>query len=354
MTSLRLDHLVKRYGDHTAVADLNLDVGDGEFLSLLGPSGCGKTTTLQMIAGFVNPSEGAVLIDGRDLSGLAPHRREIGIVFQSYALFPHMRVGENVAFGLKMRGVGRAERERRAADMLNMVHLRGLGHRYPRELSGGQQQRVALARALVIEPKLLLLDEPMSNLDAKLREDMQIELRQLQRSLGITTVLVTHDQNEALAMSDRIALMNGGRITDIGKPYDIYERPGTVFGSSFLGKNNVFNGRISGSRNGVATLDLKGGFRCTATLPDALAASDVNVAIRPEKIELSATQEAASLSGTVVARVFLGTHWLFHIETAIGKVDVYGPNNRAPAQAEGDTVHLRWDERNVHVMAGAA
>src|SRR5438445_2367270 len=258
MAFLTLDRLTKRYGDTVAVDRLSLAVEKGEFLALLGPSGCGKTTTLQMIAGFVEPSAGAITLEGRDLLAIKPSRRGLGIVFQSYALFPHMTVAENVAFGLEMQGVAAAERTRRVAETLELVGLAAFAARFPRQLSGGQQQRVALARALVIRPQILLLDEPLSNLDAKLREEMQIELRQVPRSVGTTTILVTHDQAEAMALSDRIVVMNHGRAEQVAPPHEAYERPATAFVASFLGRINRVDGRavrpekISFALSGVA------------------------------------------------------------------------------------------------------
>src|SRR5579864_3964444 len=244
MSFLVLEQLTKAYGEVIAVDRLSLAVEKGEFVTLLGPSGCGKTTTLQMIAGFVEPTSGGITLDGADLLAIRPNRRGLGIVFQSYALFPHMTAAENVAFGLEMQRVPRAEREKRVAETLALVGLSALTDRFPRKMSGGQQQRVALARALVIRPSVLLLDEPLSNLDAKLREEMQIELRQIQRTLGTTTILVTHDQGEAMALSDRVVVMNHGRVEQIAAPQDAYERPATAFVSQFLGKTNDFAATI--------------------------------------------------------------------------------------------------------------
>jgi len=304
MSFLVLENLSKRFGSHLAVDNLCLGVEKGEFVSLLGPSGCGKTTTLQMIAGFVEPSGGAVRLEGRDLLAIKPARRGLGIVFQSYALFPHMTVAENVAFGLEMQGVAPAERARRVGETLELVGLAAFAGRFPRQLSGGQQQRVALARALVIRPQILLLDEPLSNLDAKLREEMQIELRQIQRSVGTTTILVTHDQAEAMALSDRLVVMNHGRVEQIGAPHEAYERPATAFVAGFLGRTNVLNGAT----------------------------------VRPEKIAFA----ASGLGGTVRTRVFQGNHWLYQVETPSGLVTVIRQNSGEPMPAEGETVRLVW------------
>src|SRR5947209_13647912 len=245
MSFLALQDLTKRFGDAIAVDALSLAVEKGEFVSLLGPSGCGKTTTLQMIAGFVEPSAGTINLGGRDLTKIKPAARGLGIVFQSYALFPHMTAAENIAFGLEMRGVAKTEQTKRVADALALVGLAGFADRYPRRMSGGQQQRVALARALVIKPDVLLLDEPLSNLDAKLREEMQVELRAIQRTVGTTTILVTHDQGEAMALSDRIVVMNRGRVEQIARPTEIYQRPASAFVADFLGKINMLPATVA-------------------------------------------------------------------------------------------------------------
>src|SRR3954469_5838531 len=304
MPFLALQGLTKRFGDAAAVDDLSLAVEKGEFVSLLGPSGCGKTTTLQMIAGFVEPSAGAIRLGERDLTKVKPALRGLGIVFQSYALFPHMTAAENIAFGLEMRGVGKPEQFRRVADALTLVGLTGFAERYPRRMSGGQQQRVALARALVIKPDVLLLDEPLSNLDAKLREEMQVELRQIQRTVGTTTILVTHDQGEAMALSDRIVVMSKGRIEQIGTPHEAYERPATPFVAGFLGKTNLVNGAT----------------------------------VRPERISFA----TSGLAGTVRTRIFQGNHWLYQVDTARGLVTVIRQNSGAPMPEEGAAVHLAW------------
>jgi putative spermidine/putrescine transport system ATP-binding protein len=342
MTSLTLEGLTKRFGSHLAVDALDLAVGEGEFVSLLGPSGCGKTTTLQMIAGFVEPSGGRILLGGTDLAGVAPSRRGLGIVFQSYALFPHMTAAENVAFGLAMRRVSKPEREKRVRETLALVGLGGFEDRYPRRMSGGQQQRVALARALVIEPAILLLDEPLSNLDAKLREEMQIELRLIQRRLGTTTVLVTHDQGEAMALSDRIVVMNAGRVEQIAPPHEAYERPATAFVASFLGKTNRLSGVVRGE-GAAAVIEIAGrAIAAPGTRPGPAIA-----VVRPERIALG--DPADGLAGRVGARVFQGAHWMLHVETAAGPVIVIRQNAGGTMPAEGEMVGLLWGEADMAV-----
>src|SRR5262245_9044803 len=242
MARLELQHLTKRYENFTAVREVNLDVAEGEFLVLLGPSGCGKTTTLRMVAGFITPTAGMIRLGGKDITVLPPWKRNTGLVFQSYALFPHMSVAQNVAFGLDMRKVPKPEIETRVKEALKLVRLEGLSERLPRQLSGGQQQRVALARALAIRPDLLLLDEPLSNLDAKLREQVRIEIKELQRKLGITTVMVTHDQEEALTVADRLVVMSEGSVRQIGTQRDLYERPADRFVAGFVGRSSLLTG----------------------------------------------------------------------------------------------------------------
>ena len=254
MSAIALRSISKRYGDVWAVTDVSFEVEQGEFLTLLGPSGCGKTTTLRMIAGFVTPTTGAIEVNGKDVTAVPPFRRDVGLVFQSYALFPHMSVADNVGFGLKMRKLAEEEIRKRVHATLAMVRLKSLSGRYPNELSGGQQQRVALARALIIRPQLLLLDEPLGALDRQLRDHMRMELRSLQQSLRLPTIFVTHDQSEALSMSDRVAVMNEGRIEQIGVPSDIYERPVTSFVATFLGRSNVIELELLGRDGAVAHL----------------------------------------------------------------------------------------------------
>jgi putative spermidine/putrescine transport system ATP-binding protein len=347
MAFLELDGLVKRYGDVAAVDGLSLSVEKGEFVSLLGPSGCGKTTTLQMIAGFVEPSAGAIRIDGRDIARVPASKRGIGIVFQSYALFLHMTVAENVGFGLEMRKVPRPEREHRVAEALDLVHLGGLGHRYPRALSGGQQQRVALARALVIRPDLLLLDEPLSNLDAKLRDEMQIELRNIQQSAGVTTILVTHDQTEAMALSDRIAVMHGGGIVQVASPFEAYEFPATEFVSNFLGKTNLIRATVTAKAAGISVVEFGGTSIETSAAP--AAPGPVLVSIRPEKIRF-APPGAGHISGKVRTGVFLGNQWLFQIDSRCGDLLVLHQNTGRPEARAGDEVELVWDVDEMRLL----
>jgi len=336
MSFLELNRVSKHFGAHVAVEDITLSVNKGEFISLLGPSGCGKTTTLQMIAGFVELSSGAILLNGRDLGNVKPSKRGLGIVFQSYALFPHMTAAENIAFGLEMRGVPRAEREARVRDALAMVGLEGYADRYPRRMSGGQQQRVALARALVIKPDVLLLDEPLSNLDAKLREEMQIELRQIQRNIGTTTVLVTHDQTEAMALSDRIVVMSKGRIEQIGTPHETYERPASAFVSQFLGKTNEFPGEVDG--DAVPPVVVAGSCRWPAP---AGISGPVTITVRPEKVGFGSEVDKG-LAARITNRIFQGNHWLFQCETECGPAIVIRQNTGEAQPVEGESVRLVW------------
>jgi putative spermidine/putrescine transport system ATP-binding protein len=344
MSFLELQGLSKRFDDFTAVNDCSLSVAKGEFVCLLGPSGCGKTTTLQMVAGFVSPSQGRILLDGKDITSVSPEKRGLGIVFQSYALFPHMTVAENVAFGLEMRGVPAPERRLRVGEALELVHLKSLTDRYPRELSGGQRQRVAMARALVIQPPVLLLDEPMGALDAKLREEMQIELRALQHRVGITTIMVTHDQAEAMTLADRVVLMNHGRIEQVGRPFDMYEQPNGRFSSTFLGKANVFSGQAQGGRVAV------NGHRLPCA--DQAATGLVDYIVRPEKVEI--TREQGLVQGRISARVFLGNHWLFQVDTPLGTMQITHANTGLPQAGEGDEVGLSWSGEHARVVSAGS
>jgi putative spermidine/putrescine transport system ATP-binding protein len=344
MAYLELDRVAKQFGGLTVVDDFSLAVAKGEFISFLGPSGCGKTTTLQMIAGFLDPTRGAIRLEGKDLTAIHPAKRGLGIVFQSYALFPHMTAAENVAFGLEMRRLPRNERAERVGAALGMVGLSGYEDRHPRRMSGGQQQRVALARALVIRPSVLLLDEPLSNLDAKLREEMQIELRQIQRNLGTTTILVTHDQNEAMSLSDRIVVMSQGRIEQIGTPQQTYERPASAFVSQFLGKTNDFAATIDRT---IAPARLVAG---SWSVPAPAGASGpVTISVRPERIGFS----GSGLAAKIVTRIFQGNHWLFQCDSECGPAIVIRQNDGQAQPAEGEAVHLSWRPEDMSVRGGA-
>src|SRR5450830_783397 len=343
MSFLELKGLSKRYDDVVAVAECDLSVVGGALVKLLGPSGCGKTTTLQMVAGFAQPSSGKILLDGVDITNVKPSKRGLGIVFQSYALFPHMTVADNVAFGMEMQGVAAGERSKRVASTLELVHLGQMAKRYPRELSGGQRQRVALARSLAIQPPVLLLDEPMGALDAKLREEMQIELRALQHRVGVTTIMVTHDQAEAMTLSDRVVLMNKGCIEQIGRPYEMYEQPNGRFSSTFLGKANVFEAVRA---QAGAFVEVNG---CRLPTYDSTTLGAVEYIVRPEKLEF-ASPDAAILHGRVGARVFIGNHWLYQVETPLGMVQLTHANTGAPQSVEGEQVGLRWAPEHARLV----
>ena len=340
MSFLTLEGVSKYYGDFGALVDMDLAVERGEFISLLGPSGCGKTTTLQAIAGLIAVTRGRITLDGRELTRLPVNRRGLGIVFQSYALFPHMTVAENVSFGLEMRRIPKHERDTAIDKMLKLVHLDAHAGRYPRELSGGQRQRVAIARALVIAPPVLLLDEPLSNLDAKLREEMQFELRRIQRKVGTTTIMVTHDQAEALSISDRVVVMEAGRATQIDAPHRLYEHPKSRFISSFVGKTNLLPGRVvrAAARNAV---ELKHGQQLDVDPGDFADGADVTVCLRPEKLFFTDAIDGA-LAGRVEERFFLGSQWLYRVLTPLGELEVSCPNDGSAPVEENADVHLAW------------
>ncbi|MCK6190643.1 ABC transporter ATP-binding protein [Pseudomonas sp. EYE_354] len=336
MAFLQLNALSKRYGAVDAVVATDLAVEKGEFVSLLGPSGCGKTTTLQMIAGFVDVSGGQILLDGRDITHAKPASRGLGVVFQSYALFPHMSVRDNVAFGLKMRKVPAADIANKVKTVLELVRLAPHAERYPRELSGGQRQRVALARALVIEPPVLLLDEPLSNLDANLREEMQFEIRRIQCAVGITTLMVTHDQAEALSISDRVVVMQAGRVTQIDAPYNLYEHPRTRFISDFVGKANLLPGDYD--QLGIPQVRHESGD------------GDLTLSLRPEKIQL-VQAGTGRLQGQVLGRYFFGSQWLYRIHTSLGDITVVRSNDGSAPLGNGASVGLDWQADLLRVLA---
>ncbi|HKX16709.1 MAG TPA: ABC transporter ATP-binding protein, partial [bacterium] len=315
MAEIRLRGLTKRFGEVVAVDGLTLDAASGELIALLGPSGCGKTTTLRMVAGFETPTAGQIVLGDRDVTGQAPERRNCGMVFQHYALFPHLTVAQNVAFGLEMRQVPRTEVARRAAEILDRVGLGGLGARFPRQLSGGQQQRTALARALVINPSVLLLDEPLANLDAKLREEMRFYIRSLQREFGITTLYVTHDQAEALVLADRVAVMMDGVLRQFDAPEAIYHRPRSAAVAAFIGLTNLLPGRVASRAGDVLVVETPAGRIRGRGVPDLATGARTALSVRPEHIDLESEPPAPAapdgagqnrLQGRVAERTFLG------------------------------------------------
>jgi spermidine/putrescine transport system ATP-binding protein len=353
-----LENVTKRFGDVIAVDDLSLEIEAGEFFSLLGPSGCGKTTTLRMLGGFEEPTSGTISLGGHDVTSLAPFRRDVNTVFQSYALFPHLDVFENVAFGLRRKKVSKGEIAQRVQRMLELVDLPALQRRKPTELSGGQQQRVALARALVNEPKLLLLDEPMSALDAKLRRHMQVELKRIQSQVGITFLYVTHDQEEAMTMSDRIAVMHHGRIEGLGSPREVYDHPSTEFVASFLGASNLLSGRVISSDATTTTVAVVGGTEVKVPTSRAHAlddAVDVKVGVRPEKISIT-TGDAPigenSLRGRLRVSTFTGVGNQYLVDTLDGvEVTVYAQNiGQASAPRSGENVTLSWPSEHTFIV----
>lgn len=337
-----IQKVTKRFPGTVAVDAVSLDIGPGEFVTLLGPSGCGKTTLLRLIGGFEAPDEGKILLQGVDVTALPAHRRDVRTVFQHYALFPHLSVERNVAFGLERMRLEREDVRRRVDEALELVRLEGLGSRMPSELSGGQQQRVAIARAIVLEPRVLLLDEPLGALDRKLRERMQVELKELQRRLGISFVFVTHDQDEALAMSDRIAVMNAGRIEQLAPPREIYERPATGFVAGFVGVTNVVAGRVAEAAGGRATIEAADG-RFEVEAPLARGAA-VRIGVRPEKIRFVAP-EAAAIAGVVEVARYLGdsTHWYVRLDDGSGWTVLRQNDGSAPPVEPGARVGLAWD-----------
>jgi len=338
--AVALQHLVKRFGEVEAVAGVDLEIRDGEFFSMLGPSGSGKTTTLRMIAGFEEPSEGRILLHGKDVTGVPPFDRDVNTVFQDYALFPHMTLGENVGYGLMVRKTPAAERVARTTEALRMVRLEGYEKRRPAQLSGGQRQRVALARALVNRPRVLLLDEPLGALDLKLREEMQIELKAIQGQVGITFIYVTHDQEEALVMSDRIAVFNQGRIEQVGTPADIYEHPTTTFVASFVGTSNLLKGEVA-----QAVLGMPGTYT-----------------VRPEKIRLGEPSDAPvadehSTLGRIREVVYLGSDTRYYVTLDVGGELVVTQQNLQTSSmqalaAQGRSVRLSWSREHVLSLAG--
>ncbi|MGE0212695.1 MAG: ABC transporter ATP-binding protein [Parvibaculaceae bacterium] len=353
---VRFSHIAKTYdGIGYVIRDLNFSIREGEFLSLLGPSGSGKTTTLMMLAGFEAPSEGAITLAGRRLNELPPHRRNIGMVFQNYALFPHMTVAENIAFPLSVRGFAKSEQEERVRRALEMIELRAVGGRRPSQLSGGQQQRVALARALVFEPPLVLMDEPLGALDKSLREAMQYEIKRLHRRLGVTIVYVTHDQSEALTMSDRVAVFDHGAIQQIASPDELYEDPANAFVAGFIGENNGLGGRVAAVEGGYAAMELADGSLVRGKAAEGLSpGSEAILALRPERVlvEAGGSDACNRLAGTVEDIIYCGDHRRIHI--AMGEARrfiIKVPNNQHASLPEsGRQVTVAWRREDCKIV----
>ncbi|MEZ4561993.1 MAG: ABC transporter ATP-binding protein [Thermomicrobiales bacterium] len=355
MATVELVDVRKTYAEVEAVKRLNLRIEEGEFFSLLGPSGCGKTTTLRMIAGFVNPTEGMIRIGGQDFTNLPPEKRAIGIVFQNYAIFPHMDVFNNIAYGLKVRKVPSAEIATRVTSVLGTVGLSGYEKRFQRELSGGEQQRVALARVLVIEPRILLLDEPLSALDKKLREEMKYWIKGLQQRLGITTVYVTHDQNEALTMSDRIAVMNKGIVEQVGTPSEIYEHPSSRFVTDFIGESNIFDGEVTGVGD-VIELSVMNQRLTAPRERDVQVGQRVHVVVRPENVRLVSMDPASAenrLTGVLRGQSYQGA--LIRYEIEVGGQPVFSEiQNRPglPVLEQDGAVQIGWPVASTAIITG--
>ena len=346
--TLRLSGLAKTYGALTVVRDVNLDIAPGEFVTFLGPSGSGKTTTLNLIAGFTHASAGAIALDGRDLGNVPAHRRGIGVVFQSYALFPHMSVRQNIAYPLEQRRprLARAEIEKRVGDVLGLVEMSAYADRRPDQLSGGQQQRVALARAVVFQPKLLLLDEPLGALDKRLRESLQLELRRIHRELGVTIIFVTHDQDEAMTLSDRVVVFNEGRIEQVGAPQALYHRPATEFVARFLGDSNLVSGQAAGGQMMA--------HGATITLPRTAEAGPVTVMVRPERVRIAAGAPGpgeSGIPGTVTDLIFTGANWRVEAETDDG-APLLARIADGSGLSPGERVHFIWSDADLCLVAG--
>ena len=355
MAVVSIRNLTKYYGDNLVLDHICLDVEDGMLVSLLGPSGCGKTTTLRLIAGFERANDGEIYIDNKCVNNVNVNKRNIGMVFQSYALFPHMTVEQNIAYGLEQRKLSKAEIGQRVQDIIRLVKLEGLEKRKPKQLSGGQQQRVALARALVIEPSILLLDECLSALDKKLRVEMQVELRRILESQGITALFVTHDQEEAMTISDRIVVMRAGNIEQIGAPYEVYEHPRNCFVASFLGKANFFRGKVAGLWENGIVLETKNGTVKIATQELSESGQSAVYAIRPEKLQLQAGSQAGYLHGTVQFVTYAGNISTYTIDWNGQPIMVEEQNlNKAAHIQPGKTVSLCWEPESCHLMEDQA
>jgi spermidine/putrescine ABC transporter ATP-binding subunit len=345
MSEVAVTGAVKRYGQIAALDGVDLTFADGEFFGLLGPSGSGKTTLLRSIAGFISLDRGEIRVDGTDIARIPVHRRNIGMVFQNYALFPHLNVAENIAFGLDVRNVPAAEIRARVSESLDLVRLSGLEARRPRQLSGGQQQRVALARALVTRPRVLLLDEPLSALDKHLRQEMQVELRRIQRQIGITTIFVTHDQEEALTLSDRVAIFNQGRVVQAGAPRDVYERPVNRFAAGFLGEANFLDGQVAATGGDGTRVTLASGGELALPSGNLAPGSAVLVALRPEKISIEpgTATGANTLAGRIAAAIFSGSSLTYRVAVGERLLVVFEQNRSRAPLAEGSEVTLSWN-----------
>ena len=355
MRSVRLEHITKKFGKAKGVEDVDIHIKSGEFFTFLGPSGCGKTTTLRIIAGFYFPTAGKVYFDNEDITGLKPNKRNIGMVFQNYALFPHMTVFENIAFGLQVRKLSKSEIKTKVEKAQKLVHLEQYGSRKITELSGGQQQRVALARALVIEPDILLLDEPLSNLDAKLREETRIEIKRLQVELGITTIYVTHDQHEAMSMSDRIMVMDSGEIQQIGTPQEIYNKPVNHFVASFIGESNIIKANVKNVNDTQVTVDIGSGLTLKGLRDNSSSALDyaredkVLLSIRPEMIR--AGEGANTLTGIIQLSEFTGVSINYLVKIGEHELNVMIVNAGTKVLERGDAITLHIPENGIYFMS---
>ncbi len=352
-------NVTKRYGSSViAVDNVSLDIHEGEFFALLGPSGCGKTTLLRMVAGFENPTEGQIFVDGQDMSGVDPNHRPVNMVFQSYAVFPHMTVAKNAGYGLKVTGVAKDEIKERVAEALSLVKLRGFENRFPHQLSGGQQQRVALARALIKKPKVLLLDEPLSALDAKLREAMQIELVNLQKSVGITFIIVTHAQDEALSVADRIAVMEAGKLRQIASPVELYEHPNSRFCADFIGKINLLQAAVAGVEHGKLLVEIQDDGRKITVPYDGEAQGEIGIAIRPEKLRLSKEEpkgEEIKFRVKIANVVYYGNTSHIYVENVRGLRLTVDFQNEARTTEQsiliGNEMWVSWQPEDTLVLA---
>jgi putative spermidine/putrescine transport system ATP-binding protein len=349
---LDLDKIEVAYAGVTALHPLSLGIQRGEFFCLLGPSGCGKSTTLGVVAGFLAPSGGSVSIDGHDVTALSPQQRQIGVVFQSYALFPHMTIANNIGYGMKMQKRNGGEIEKRVATLLELVRLEAKGNRFPRQLSGGEQQRAAIARALAIEPRLLLLDEPLSNLDARLREQMRGELKRIQRTTGVTTVFVTHDQEEAFGVGDRIAVLNQGRLEQLGTPVEIYRQPKTSFVAKFIGRSNCLRGQLSASGE-VFSVD--GHTFRNAARENAPSGKFQTLYLRPEEVLLSASPEQTnSIPGNITEIIYGGAIVNYRVRCALGELEACRIAGQGPGWSVGDAVYIGWAPESGALLSDGA